>query len=204
MRKFSKKGAVVFGAVLAVCALVVPSMASASSWGVIGSEHTLTATDLAFLTHVPGSQTLGWTCRDLHFTVDVRSAAVVTVTGAAFTGCVGTGTLGTGCTATVAGTNFHWTATGIATNNVQIHGVDIDIFFETGAGGSECAAAGSSARLTGTLTGATWNGNGVGQHSLTLPAAGTGLSVHSAVFGTLPITISGGPVVDRQQTLTLT
>ena len=41
MKKFSKKGVLLFAGAMAVCAFAMPSMASASSWGVVGSHHTL-------------------------------------------------------------------------------------------------------------------------------------------------------------------
>jgi hypothetical protein len=196
MKKFSKKGAVVFGAALAICAFVTPAMASAANWAVVGSEHTLTATNLGFTTHVAGGNQFGWQCGDWQFTADVRSAAVVTITTATFTNCTGTG-LGSGCTDTMKGTNFPWTATGITTSNIQIHGIDIDMFFE-----GSCTAANQAARLTGTLSGARWLGNGVGQHSITVTNA-TGLVLHSAAFGSTVVTVNDALVIDRQQTLTL-
>jgi hypothetical protein len=197
MRKFSKKGAVVFGAVLAVCAFVVPSMASAASWGVVGSEHTLTATDLGFLVNLGASGTIGTTCKDSSFTVTVGSAAALEITTASFNNCTGQGTLGTGCPATAKGTNFPWTVTGITTTNVQIHGVDID----ANLGAAGCMAPGGAARVTGTLTGGIWNAT---LHTVTLPAAGTGLVGHLTGFGTFPIAITGPrTVIDRQGTLTL-
>jgi hypothetical protein len=196
MRKFSKKGAVIFGAALAVCAFVMPSMASALSWGTVGSAHTLTATNLGFIVHTT-SGTAGSTCKDVNFTSNVATAARLTITAATFSNCTGQGALGTSCGATAAPTGLPWSATGVTTNNVQIHAVDIDVAF-TGA----CALANTSSRVTGTLTSGTWTGNGAGQHSVNLNT-GAGLSAHTAL-GTFPITITGGGlVVDRQQTLTL-
>jgi hypothetical protein len=199
MKKLSKRGAVMFGAAFAICAFVLPSMASAASWGVVGTEHTLTATGLGFTADVSPTLQVGAQCADSRFTVDVRSAAVITITSATFNNCTGTGA-GAGCFVTAHGTNFHWTATGITTSNVQIHGIDIDNSFS----GASCPALvnGSSARLTGTLTGGRWTGNAAGQHSITL-AASHGLVAHSALFGTVPATINDQLVVDLQQTITL-
>ncbi len=194
MRKFSIKGAVVLSA-LVVCAFA-PAMASAASWGPIGTEHSLTATGLGFTADVNATTQLGAQCADARFTVDVRSAAVVTITSGTFSNCTGTGTAAN-CTATVTGTNFDWTATGVTTSNVQIHGVDIDNSFS----GASCPVAGATARLTGTLTGGRWD---PGNHSITLGTS-SGLVAHiPALGGSFPVTVNNQPVIDLQQTITLT
>jgi hypothetical protein len=196
MRKSFRKGAVTVSAVFAVCAFAVPSMASALSWGPIGTEHTLTATGLAFMAHTSFGQ-IGAQCNDSNFNVDVRSAAVITITTATFTNCTGTG-IGANCAAAVHGAGFHWTATGITTSNIQIHGVDITSTF-TGVG---CALAGDVARVTGTLTDGTWRGNAA--HSITL-AGVMGLVAHIPALGNAPftVTVNDALIIDRQQTITL-
>jgi hypothetical protein len=198
MRKFSKKGAVVFGAALAICAFVMPSMASAASWGVVGSAHNLTATGIGFTAHTPIGA-LGAQCADAQFNATVSSAAVSNITSTSFTNCTGTGAAA-GCAVSATGTNFPWAATGLTTTNVQIHGINIDNFFT----GAACPVGnGVASQLTGTLSGGRWTGNGSGQHSITLAAA-TGLFSHSAQLGTSVATVNDALVVDRQQTLTLT
>ena len=48
MKKFSKKGVLLFAGAMAVCAFAMPAMASASSWGTVGTHHTLTSSNLGF------------------------------------------------------------------------------------------------------------------------------------------------------------
>jgi hypothetical protein len=198
MRKSFRKGAVVFGAVVAVCAFVMPSMASALSWAPVGTAHTLGANGLGFTAHTSMGPA-GAQCANASFTADVRSAAVITITTAAFSNCTGTG-VAANCTATVTASGFHWTATGITTSNVQIHGINI---LNTFSGGS-CLLPGQTARVTGTLSNGTWRGNGAGQHSITL-ADGTGLVAHIPALGSTPFvaTVSDTLVVDNQGTITL-
>jgi hypothetical protein len=193
--KLSKKGLLLFGAALAVCAFAVPSMASAGSWGVIGTSHTLDSPNLAFTGIGPGGLSIGSSCGDTQFHVDVRSAAIVTITAGTFRNCTGTGTLGAGCTVTATGTGFHWNATGTSTTNVQIHGVDVDVTFEAHPSGSTCLAAGTVLTLGGTLNGGQWD---AATHELTF-AADSGLT---ATTGT-DITVTG-TIRDTSNSLTLT
>jgi hypothetical protein len=199
MRSVLNKAVMVLGAAVAVCSFALPSPASAASWAVVGSAHVLTATNLGFTVHAPAGQ-VGWLCTDVRLTTDVRSAAVLTITGAEFFGCNGSG-LGTGCTVTPTGTNFHWTATGITTANVQVHGIDIDVRYETRppAGSTPCPLTNTDFRMTGTLSGGTW---GAITRSLTI-GHGT-LLTHSAALGTGPTTVNDAIFIDLVQTLTLT
>jgi hypothetical protein len=200
MKKFSKKGVLLFGVVLMVCAFVVPSMASAASWGVIGSTHVLDSSDLSFLGHTT-SGTLGEVCADSQFHVDVRSAAILTITSASFKNCMGIGTLGTNCTVTRTSTRFPWSATGASTTNVQIHDVHIDVKYENTPGNaSTCALSGALFTWTGTLNSGSWN---AATHSVTFTNA-TGLVATSASLpGVANVTVSG-TIRDTAQTLTLT
>jgi hypothetical protein len=60
---------------------------------------------------------------------------------------------GAGCTLTWVGTNFPWRATAVDTTRIEIHGVDIDVSFETTPNtNNECANNGLNIRLTGTAT----------------------------------------------------
>jgi hypothetical protein len=60
---------------------------------------------------------------------------------------------GVGCTTTATGTNFPWRVTPIDTTRIEIHGVDIDVHFETTPGTlNECANNQLNIRLTGTVT----------------------------------------------------
>jgi hypothetical protein len=199
MRKFFRKGVLLFAGVMAVCAFAVPSMASAASWGVIGTSHTLTSTNLAFAAHTVIGVS-GSSCRDARFVADVRSAAELTITSGTFNNCAGSG-IATGCTVTATGTSFHWGGTGVTTSNVQISGVRVDIRFETRPAGplGSCALEGQDLTLTGSLNGGSWGAAG---HEVTYTGA-TGLTSHSAALGSSAVTVSG-TFFDTAGTLTLT
>jgi len=193
MKKFSKKGVLLFAAAMALCAFAMPSMASAASWGVIGTEHTLDG-NLGFSNDASNVQS---DCAQVQFTVDVVSAAVIEITTGSFRQCTAGGAIGS-CTATSTPTGFPWTATAVTTSNIQIHGVDIDVSFENHPGSLACGAVGASVRITGTLSGGRWTGN-VGTRAIDV-AGGTGLVSHGAVTGAITPT---GTVDDTQGTLTV-
>ena len=202
MKKFPKKGVLLFAGAMAVCAFAMPSMASASSWGVVGSHHTLTSTNLGFSSDVIGSTTM---CTSASFTARVTSAANLEITTATFTGCtLAAPALGATCTTTWTGTSFPWTATAVTTSNIQIHGVNIDVFHENHPGGGSCGAlTGITSRITGTLSSARWHGNTGGR---TIELAGsTGLVSHgpAAIGGTSAITPTG-TITDVNESLTVT
>jgi hypothetical protein len=198
MKKFSKKGVLLFAAAMALCAFVMPSMASAASWGVIGTEHTLTSPDIGFINDGAGVTSM---CTNASFTIDVSTAAALEITNGSFTGCTASGASIGACTATSTGTNFPWTATAVTTSNIQIHGVNINVFFE----GAGCGAAGQTLRITGTLTRGEWNGNGTNQHEVLLTPGATGangLVSHSILGAGQPLTLTG-TIRDNQQQLTV-
>jgi len=200
MKKFSKKSVLLFAAAMALCAFAMPSMASASSWGVVGSEHTLDGT----LGFVNDGQGVSSDCARVQVTVDVTSTAAIEITGATFSGCTATGAAVGTCTVTSTGTNFPWTATARTTSDIQIHGVNIDVFFENHPGSAACGAAGVPLRITGTLTGARWTGNVT--HEIDFPSGtggASGLFSHSALGNGSAITVTG-TLSDTQQTLTVT
>ncbi len=201
MKKFSKKGMLLFVAAMALCAFAMPSMASASSWGVVGSEHTLNnSSPVGFTAPALGTSS---DCATASFTVTVTSTANIEIDNATFTGCTATGapaSVGL-CTATSTGTNFPWTATAVSTSNIQIHGVNIDVAFENHPGSTACVGAGLTLRLTGTLTGARWHGNGA-TRTIELNGA-DGLVSHSAVGNNVPISTTG-TVFDTANSLSVT
>jgi hypothetical protein len=205
MKKFSKKGVLLFVGAMALCAFALPSMASASSWGAVGSEHTLDSPNIGFTSHV---NQVSSSCSQSQFTADVRSTAALTITSASFTGCTATGpAIGT-CTATSKATNLPWTATAVSTNNIQIHSIHIDVGFENHPGSSTCAAAGVQFTITGTLTGARWTGNV--RHGLDLegltgnPSSSDGLIATSSLSAVPQPVTAGGTVFDTQNTLVVT
>jgi hypothetical protein len=194
MTKLSKKSMLLFAAVLSLSAFALPSMASATSWGPLGTAHTLTSTNLAFT--VP-AVAAGSICTNSRFHADVAAVAstTLTITAATFAGCTGTGSAGTGCTATATATNLDWAATGISTSNVTIDRVDVDVVFA-----GSCMVSGSSVRVTGNLAGGVFTT--AGHEVVYTNATGTGLTAHIPGLGSFPATVSG-TIRDDQQTLTL-
>jgi hypothetical protein len=197
MKKFSKKGVLLFAAAMALCAFAMPSMASAASWGVVGTEHTLDSGNLGFISDGSG---ISSECSRAQFTLNVATATHLEITGASFTGCTWVGSIGT-CTATSTATSLPWTATAVTTSSVTINRVNINVFLENHPGSAACGAAGLTLRTTGTLVGARWTGNGAGQHALDVNG-GTGLVLHSALGNGQPITPTGR-IADTQGTLTI-
>ncbi len=191
MKKFSKKGVLLFAGVMAVCAFAMPAMSSAASWGVIGTEHTLHSANIGFTATHPVLGAISSSCAQSTFTVDVRSAAALTVTSTSFNNCTAQGPVIGDCTVTPVGTNTDWTVTGVTTSNVQIHDIRIDVKFETKPGSALGSCKGGvhnqSILLTGTLGGGVWN---AAQSSVTYTNA-EGVSSHDAFGITIPVTVSG-------------
>jgi hypothetical protein len=197
MKKFSRKSALLFAGVMALCAFAMPSMASAASWGVIGTPHALDGPGLGFVSHT-SSGIAGSSCAETQFNTDVTSAAVLTITSTTFKNCSGTG-IATGCTVTPVGTRLPWQATGVSTTDVRIDNVHIDVRFETRppAGGTACALNGINVTLTGTLLGGRWDSAG----SQVTYTNATGLIGHS-ILGSSVATVTG-TIRDTPGTLTL-
>ena len=195
MKKFSKKSVMLFAGALMVCAMAVPSMASAANWSPVGSTHVLDSSNLGFISH---GTPAGSVCTRSTFHAEVFSAAVIEITSASFLDCHGTGAAA-GCITTSQATRLPWTATGPSTTNVLIEGVHIDVRFETRppAGSVPCAVTGLTSTLTGTLGLGNFNNT---SHHLTWALA-TGLTSHSAL-GSNTTTVSG-TVRDTQQSLLL-
>jgi hypothetical protein len=117
---------------------------------------------------------------------------VATITGASFNQCVGDLGAASGCTLTATGTNFPWRATALTTTNIQIHGLDIDIRFETAPGGATCNQNGVQARLTGTVSGVVFTPGAAGSRRLDFAGA-TGVTAHLSGL-TLPAAFRGSAV----------
>jgi hypothetical protein len=151
LKMVSNKSMLLLGAVLALCAFVVPSVASAASWTPFGT--TDGRIDSANLGFSVAALNAGWSCTATTFSVRVDSAALMTVTGASFENCHGDVGIGVGCTVTATGTGFPWSMTAPDTTTVQIHGDDVDAVWETTPGTpNECVSNGSNMRVTGTFT----------------------------------------------------
>ncbi len=178
MKSFSRRGLLLFGVMLAVCAFV-PSLASAANWSPIGSTHHLFSPNLAsFVTSGPFG-VFGWSCRSVSMDADVVSANTIEITSAGFQQpCMGTGNP-INCTTTPVGT-FPWTATATSTTNVQIHGVNVTMTFENTPGNpTVCGFGHSTLLLTGTVAGGSWN---PASNELTLSGL-SGLAAHFLGFG---------------------
>jgi hypothetical protein len=210
MKKLPTRGAMLFIGAMVLCALAMPSMASAASWGVVGTEHTLDSTNFGFTTTIGGFGEVSSSCSNSTLTVDVvgvfRSAPALTVTSASFNGCTAIGpNIGT-CTATSTATpnpNPDWRVTAATTSNVQIHGMVVDFTLERAPGfrSALCLTVdGFRITVTGTLSGGQWTGNGANQHEVVFDND-TGFVLHGP--STHPIT-TRGTFRDTQQTLTLT
>jgi hypothetical protein len=153
LKMVSKNSLLLWGAVLALCAFVLPSVASAASWAPVGTtDGRIDSGNLGF-SIAPGGVGSGSFCTASSFNVTVHSAAVATITSASFANCHGDLGASSGCTITATGTNFPWRVTVPDTTDIIIHGVDIDNYFETTPGTlNECAQTGLTVRLTGTVT----------------------------------------------------
>jgi adhesin HecA-like repeat protein len=182
MKKLSKKIALLFGAVLAVCAFAAP-MASAASFFQVGTTHQLTSNDLGFSQAIGGGLTTGLSCATTQFDSDVTSAAVLTITGGRLDNCRGTG-IAAGCTVTATGTKFPWTATAPTTASIQIHGIHVDVRYETAPGGATpCNALlhNQNVTWTGTLTGGVFDPSAIGTNRRITFVNASGIVSHSAL-----------------------
>jgi hypothetical protein len=201
MKKFSKKGVLLFVGAMAVCAFVMPALSSAASWGVVGTEHTLHSPNIGFTSIIPMLGPVESSCSDSTFTIDVRNANALTVTSARFGGtCTATG-MGIGtCTVTTTATNNpDWTATGPTTSNIQIHNLSVDVTFEQHPGSVACInVVGARINITGTLTGGQWDAT---RHEVIF-TDDDGLTSHGPT-GDSAVGVRG-TLRDTQQTLTLT
>jgi hypothetical protein len=191
MKKLSKKSALLFGVVLAVCAFAAP-MASAAGWETPGTTHVLTSNDLRFSQVIGGGLTIGSSCATSRFDADVVSTTVLTITGGRFDNCTGTG-IAAGCTVTATGTRFHWTATAITTTNIQIHGIHVDVRFETAPSGAACNALvhNQNVTLTGTLTGGVADPSAIGTDRRVTFTNASGVVSHSALANGAPTLVNG-------------
>ena len=203
MEKLSRKVPLLFAGVLALGAFVMPSLASASSWGAVGSHHVLTSSNIGFVSHTAALGQMVSRCTASSFTFRVISRTDAQITSGTFGGnCTLSGPGVGDCTITTALTGLPWTATAVTTSNIQIHGVDIDLTFEQPPAGGCINLPGQRIRITGTLTGGQWLGNGAGQHSVEFDND-DGLVSHSAALGTSVLTING-TLTDDAHSLTVT
>jgi hypothetical protein len=198
MKTFSKKGILLFAAAMALCAFVLPSMASAASWTPIGgADQRFDSADIGYTLSSAVFGPVISSCTRSSFTGQVVSAQTMNITAAVFGGhCVAIFAAvggGTTCTLTLAGTNLPWQATATTTTNIQIHNVRIDATFENTPGNASCANAGLAGRsnlITGTLRNGVWTG---GNDRRIIYSNAEGLVTHNAATGenNNPITVRG-------------
>jgi hypothetical protein len=194
----TKKSLLLFAAAMATCALAMPSLASAASWGPLNSHHELDSPDFGFTASISGLGTITTACTSSSFTVDIVSGAILTLTTGSIRNCTSTGPVVGDCNTTLAGTRFPWIATARTTADIQVHNVHIDVLFEqTVGGGCGAAVVGQKITITGTLTGGSWKGNDT--HEFVFNNA-EGLTSHSALGNNTPIT-TRGTFRDTSQTL---
>jgi hypothetical protein len=191
MKSLLRKSASCLGAMLAACAFVVPSMASAASWSLIGTTHQLVSNNLAFSAPLGGGLTIGSSCAAAQFDANVVSASTLQITGAKFTGCTATG-LAAGCTMTATGTRFPWTATATTTNNIQILGIHVDVRSETAPSGFACNVLvhNRNYTYTGNLNGGSWDPSAIGVNRTITFNNASGTILHSGI-GALLVTLNG-------------
>jgi hypothetical protein len=201
LRKPSRRRLPAFAAALAMCALAIPSAASAASWGPIGTGHTLTTSTLEFTAHPASGATLGWSCAQADVFVTVQSSSVLTNTTTTLAKCTGTGTA-VHCIATSLATSPPWTVTGPTTSNVTFDNFHMDLMYVNKPGDpTGCTLSGMGIfTLTGVIAGGTWDAAG---HQITYTNA-TGLTAtFPTPVGPSRVTVSG-TLRDDSQTLTLT
>jgi hypothetical protein len=195
MKKFSKKGVLLFAAAMALCAFAMPSMAPAASFSPVGLETTLHSADVGFTSANPALGRINSNCTRSNFTVRVTSAALLDVIGATFGGHCTAQFLDVAgapiCTSTAQATTLPYRGTAPSATNITIDGVRIDVGFENTPGNANCTTAGltgGSIIITGNLTGGVYNN---GPRTLVYSNA-PGLVSHSAATGA-----NGTPVAVR-------
>jgi hypothetical protein len=192
LKMVSKKSVLLLGAVLALCAFVLPSVASAASWAPVGTtDGRIDSGNLGFSLPINGS---GSFCTASSFNVTVDTAAVATITSASFANCHGDLGGGVGCTTTATGTNFPWRVTVPDTTDIIIHGVDIDVYFETTPNTlNECPQTGANIRLTGTVT-ASFTPGAAGNRTFDFGSTLPGFTAHIPGVGTVGAVARGRAV----------
>ena len=146
-----KKSMLLLGVVMALCAFVLPSVASAASWFPLGTtDGRIDSANFGFSIPALG---FGSSCTSSTFSTTAHSAAVATITAASFNNCHGDVGSSVGCTWTTSITTTPWRATAIDTTRIEIHNFAVDYYLETTPGTlGECVNTGLNFRLTGTLT----------------------------------------------------
>jgi hypothetical protein len=190
LKVVSRKSLLLLGVVLASCAFVVPSVASAASWFPVGTS--LGRLDWNNFGFSMPAIAFGMTCAQSPFSLTVDSAAVATITGANFVNCHGDSGFGLGCTTTTTGT-FPWRVTVPDTTHVIVH-VDADVSFETTPGTpNECSVTGTQIRFTGAAT-ASFTSGAAGTRTFDFGTGVAGGFVADFDGGSIPAVLRGRAV----------
>ncbi|HEX5922772.1 MAG TPA: hypothetical protein VFY45_03000 [Baekduia sp.] len=193
----SKRHGLFVAAVVALTAWAMAPMASAASWGVVGTTHVLDSPAFTLDTNLNGFAVAAASCAQSRLHVEVQSTAALTVTGASFNNCQASGYTA-GCAVTADAANLPWIVTAPATTNVSVDNTQVNVTFTT-TGSTFCVFKDSPPFImTGRLGGGTWN---QAQHEITF-ANQTGLTSHFPVGGPFP-TVVAGTLRDTSQTLSL-
>lgn len=196
MNKLSKKRAALLAGVMTVCVLAMPSITSAATWGTVGTEHTLTSTNLQVST---APVTITWSCASSTLTASVASTANLEITAMTFTNCTGAAQVAN-CTVTPTANNLPWTATGPSTTDVTVDRVEVRLVLDHKPGAALCAANGLTATITGTQQGGSFGDTG---HLIQF-TNDTGLVSHLDDATSSIVTTSGTYVDTAAPFLTLT
>lgn len=192
MKTLCQKSALLFGAMLAVCACAMPSMASAASWSTIGTTHKLFMPDLVISTNVGPSTTAAVGCTATEFDADVVSASTIEITNASFQDCRGLApSIAATCTVTTTATQFPWTMTAPTTTDIQIHNIHVHMAFENPPMFASCHMGGVVLDWTGTLTGGTWDPSATGANRRITFNTQPGTFLHSPIGGFGAAKVSG-------------
>ena len=203
MKTLLQKSALLFGAMLAVCAMAMPSLASAASWSPGGTTHKLFMPDLVISTTVGSSTTAAVGCTASELDADVVSASTIEITGGSLQDCRGLApSIAATCTVTATATQFPWTVTAPTTTTIQIHGIRVDMTLENPPMFASCHAGGVNLTWTGTLTGGTWDPSATGANRRITFDTQPGTSLHSTIgaFGAAKVS---GSLRDTTGTLDL-
>ncbi len=177
-RKSLRSSVILFAVTLAISALAMPAVASASQWSPFNLHSTLDSPAISFTT----TTGFGWTCTDSQLTTDVRSIDELKISSASFGSCHGTGSASS-CATTQTATDLPWTAIPVSTTDVLIADMKLDVTFS----GPFCG--GVSLLVTGLLRGGVWT-NGTSRE-VTYDTS-PGLAAHSALLGSnIGLTVSG-------------
>lgn len=194
LKNCSKRSVLLLAAVMAVSALATPSLASASSWGVVGTTHVLDATTYSTNIAAIGA---GTACFGPRLHIDVHSPQIATITGITFGHCTGTGN-GTHCTVTKKATSLPWIVTAPTPTTLTIHNYHIDTILENIPGDPTPCATPAVITEFGSVHAGVWDAPA---HQITYTNAAGSTAVIAGV-GTFPQTVTA-TLRDTTQTLTV-